>query len=271
MRADDLYAVMILLAAAFALGVLAARSVARARIRDRVVDAPSVRSVSLPWRRVLPVVAAAVAGTALGGLPVGAIGVLAVLGWGAVTRRREGAKHAIRRDEQLADAVGAIVSALRAGMSQAQALAYAAAETGPPLSDSLQACVEKIGVGEPLDAAVNNWADEIASEDAHLIASVIELHHRIGGDLPMVLDRVAGAIRERVAVAAEVRAYTAQARLSGLILGLLPVGFFAFLWLTSRAEIQAALATPAGLAAVLFGLVLESLAFLWIRKLLAVA
>jgi hypothetical protein len=51
----------------------------------------------------------------------------------------------------------------------------------------------------------------------------------------------------------------------------LPVGFFAFLWLTSRAEIQGALATPAGLLVVIVGLTLDGLAFLWIRRLLEVA
>jgi tight adherence protein B len=86
-----------------------------------------------------------------------------------------------------------------------------------------------------------------------------------------VLDQVAATIRDRVAAAREVRALTAQARLSGLILGLLPVGFFAFLWLTSRRDIEGALGTPVGIGSVLLGLVMEGVAFLWIRHLLEVA
>ena len=66
------------------------------------------------------------------------------------------------------------------------------------------------------------------------------------------------------------RALTAQARLSGAILGLLPIGFFAFLWLTSRRDIEGAFRTPAGLTAFGVGAVLELLAFLWIRRLLEV-
>jgi hypothetical protein len=50
----------------------------------------------------------------------------------------------------------------------------------------------------------------------------------------------------------------------------LPFGFFAFLWLTSRSEIEGAFRSPAGLAAITVGLVLEGLAFLWIRHLLEV-
>ena len=85
-----------------------------------------------------------------------------------------------------------------------------------------------------------------------------------------MLDQVGATIRERVAAAREVRALTAQARLSGLVLGLLPFGFFGFLWLTSRKDMQAALGTPAGVASVCLGLLLEGLAFLWIRRLLEV-
>ena len=73
-----------------------------------------------------------------------------------------------------------------------------------------------------------------------------------------------------MAIAREVRSLTAQARLSAWILGLLPIGFFAFLWLTARDEIEGALGTPVGIVCIVVGLVLEACAFLWIRSLLVV-
>jgi tight adherence protein B len=85
-----------------------------------------------------------------------------------------------------------------------------------------------------------------------------------------VLDEVAGTLRQRRGAGREIRALTAQARLSGTILGVLPFGFFAFLWLTSRSEIEGAFRSPAGMAAIGLGLALEGLAFPWIRHLLAV-
>ena len=119
-------------------------------------------------------------------------------------------------------------------------------------------------------SAIQGWAERTDSEDARLVAGALDLHRRSGGDLPAVLDEVSSTIRERVAVAREVRALTAQARLSGWILGVLPVGFFAFLWLTSRRDIEGALGTPAGMVSVGLGLLLEVAAFLWIRSLLEV-
>jgi tight adherence protein B len=155
-------------------------------------------------------------------------------------------------------------------MSLPQAIRYAATESRPPLRVELTTLVDEVEVGVPLGDAIGAWAERVATDDVRLVAATMELHRRVGGDLPAVLDQVAASVRERVGVAREVRALTAQARLSGGILGALPVGFFAFLWLTSRTEMQAALSTPAGVGVVVLGLVLDGLAFLWIRKLLEV-
>lgn len=218
-------------------------------------------------------------------IPVG-MGLLGLLMWGpvggivgvavALLVRRLGSLRSRRalsgvRDEQLAEAVGALTSAVRAGLSLPQAFSYAAAEAEPPIRDGLEDLVAAIDAGTPVAEAITAWAGGIGTDDARLLASVLELHRRSGGDLPVVLDQVAATIRDRVAAAREVRALTAQARLSGTILGVLPIGFFAFLWVTSRSDIEGALATTAGLASVAVGLILEVTAFVWIRHLLEVS
>ena len=90
-------------------------------------------------------------------------------------------------------------------------------------------------------------------------------------ELPVVLDQLATTLDERRAAMQEVHALTAQARLSGAILGFLPIGFFLFLSVTSRDQIDAAFRTPAGIASVVIGLTLQGLAFIWIRTLLRVS
>ena len=204
----------------------------------------------------------------------GAVGAVAGAAIGLAIRRlgprRSRARTAALRDEQLADAIGALGSAMRAGQSLTQALAYAAEEASEPLRADLAVLVRDVEVGGELDVAVAGFADRVGTEDARLVAAALSMHRRTGGDLPIVLDQVAVTVRERLAMAREVRALTAQARLSGTILGLLPFGFFAFLWVTSRSDIEAALSTPAGLGSVFVGLLLEAGAFLWIRKLLEV-
>ncbi len=215
-------------------------------------------------------VVAAIAGFALHGPIVAVIAAVAARGAWTIRTRRRTTRIVAERDEQLADAVRALSSSLRAGMSTTQAIAYAEGESVPPLRESLEAMRTSLDLGDALRRRARSLGGRVDSDDARLVAGVLSLHRRSGGDLPSVLDQVADTLRERQAAAREIRALTAQARLSGTILGVLPVGFFAFLWLTSRAQIEGAFRTPAGIASLTVGLLLEGLAFLWIRRLLEV-
>jgi len=234
----------------------------------RPAPSPDVSRRSVPWWVWL--VIAGLMGWAVGAVP-GAVGGVLVLSISrGLGRRRRLAGQAAKLQEQLADAVRTIVAGLRAGLSIPQALAYAAREAEPPLAIRLDALVGGVEAGVPFDEALEGWAVETGGDDPRLVASVLRLHRRTGGDLPMVLDRVADTLRERLAARREVRSLTAQARLSGTILGVLPVAFFGILWLTSRSDIEAALRSSAGLLSVSIGLVMEAGAFLWIRRLLEV-
>jgi tight adherence protein B len=188
----------------------------------------------------------------------------------ALVRRRKRTSERHRAAGQIADAVGALSAGLRAGLSLSQSFAYARDESDEPLRSQLASLVDRIDVGTPVGEALSDWADGQGSEDALLIVGVLDLHRRSGGDLPTVLDSLAETLRERRAAFRDVRALTAQARLSGVILGMLPIGFFGFLVLTSRREMLHAIGTPLGGTALGIGLGLELLAFVWIRHLLEV-
>jgi tight adherence protein B len=197
---------------------------------------------------------------------------IAAAAYGArrVRTRRANVLPPVVVQERFADAIGAIAAAVRAGSSLDQAMRYAAGEAEPPIQERLAALVAELDLGVPLDVAIDGWARELGTDDGDLVAGALDLHRRSGGDLPAVLDQVTATIRDRVGIAREVRSLTAQARMSAWILGLLPVGFFAFLCLTARDQIEGALGTPVGIVCVLVGLGLEGGAFLWIRSLLVV-
>ncbi len=213
-------------------------------------------------------------GAAIGGAFAGVPGVIVGAGGGlALTvalRRRRTARALARVEEQLADAVSAIAAGLRAGLSLSQALAYSSRETSDPLGSELRSIAERAAMGEPLDATLARWSRERGGADARLMVGVLGMHRRSGGDLPTVLDRLATTLRGRRAAQRELRALTAQARLSGAILGLLPIGFFGFLGLTAPRDLSAALHAPSGRVAIVAGFVLQGSAFVWIRRLLRV-
>jgi tight adherence protein B len=253
-------------------GLFAGRAVAVARAdgvgarlglerHDRSPRSPSWRLLSLPVLFILLL-------TIGPGLAIaGAVGAALI---DRLVRRRRRSSQRHRATEQIADAVGAMSAGLRAGLSLPQSFAYARDEADEPLKGELASLVDRIEVGTPVGEALSDWADALGSEDALLIVGVLDVHRQSGGDLPTVLDGLAGTLRERRAAFRDVRALTAQARLSGVILGMLPIGFLGFLLLTSRREMLHAIATPLGGTALGIGLTLELLAFLWIRQLLEV-
>lgn len=249
-----------------AMGIVAG-SAERASVSPRASEEPDRRSLS---RRALVTVVVGFAALVLAG-PFAALlvaGCSTGMAWFGRVRLRS--KRAVLGGEQLVDAVAGIAAALRAGLSLEQALRFAAKEAEPPLSGSLGVLITDVDLGEPLDRALERWALADGTADARLLAGVLRLDRRSGGDLPRILDQVASTLRERREAEGEVRALTAQARLSGLILGLLPIGFFLFLLVTSTKDVLAALHTSVGMGAVLLGSVLEVAAFFWIRHLLEV-
>lgn len=187
-------------------------------------------------------------------------------GWRRRSRRRRGETLEV----QLADMVEAVVMALRSGLSLAHALDYAATEMEEPLAPLLNRMIAEQRLGRPFDAALASFGRAIATEDARLFVLVVTIHARSGGDLANALDEVSSTLRQRISVRRELRALTAQGRLSGVILGSVPLVFFLFLAATSQRELAPVYRSPAGMAMIATGLVLESLAYLWIRRLLKV-
>ncbi len=132
--------------------------------------------------------------------------------------------------------------------------------------------VDSVSLGGSLDDALEAWAREVGTDDARLVVGVLDAPSAERRGPPAR----AGSGRRHAARAdrggREVRALTAQARLSGAILGLLPIGFFAFLWMTSRGRHRGSVRlADRHRGDRRSALVLECIAFLWIRSLLEVA
>jgi tight adherence protein B len=261
---------------------LATRALSTSRLLRRAEPLPDgtarSRSILRGWsgilndrvRRMALGGAGLLLGLSVGGPPLALAGVVAGAAVPGALRRRDKARRRDLVEAQLAEAVGGVAAALRSGLSLSQSIRFVANEGDPPVSVALGKVVEMEGLGVPLDEALARWARGEASPDVRLSAAVLQLHHRVGGDSPAVLDQVARTLRQRRAAGRELRSLTAQARLSGAVLGLLPIGFFAFMSVVSRSDVAAAYHSPAGLASILIGLALDAGAFLWIRHLLAV-
>jgi tight adherence protein B len=228
------------------------------------------RRLRAPTLRALGALGGIVVGVSVAGLPGAVMGGIAAIIIPLVRARRKMARRAEMMEEQLGQAVSVIAAGLRTGLSLLQAISLSADEVGAPLGATLRGLADRVSLGVPFPRSLDGWVAEVGVPEARLMAGVLSLQRRTGGDLPVVLDRLARTLRDRQAAAREVRSLTAQARLSGAILGFLPIGFFLFLSVTSRRDIAAAYHSSTGATAIVAGLLMQGAAFLWIRRLLRV-
>ena len=174
-------------------------------------------------------------------------------------------------------ALESIARSLRSGASVRQAIGEAAAarRAGPgrrrPGAGRLQAelatVADQAGHGAGLVEALEALAARRPSPGVRLAVAALCLGVDTGGAQARAVDGVAATMRERLAVEAEVRALSSQARMSALVIGLAPLGFGAFAAATDPRTSEFLLHTPAGLALVSVGLLLDGAGWLWMQRL----
>ena len=147
---------------------------------------------------------------------------------------------------QLPETIGLLSNGLKAGFSLPQALDSVARNATPPVSEELGRVTREMSVGASLESALHNMVKRVASDDLDLIVTAILIHKSVGGNLARVLDNISHTIRQRVLVKGQISALTAQARASGWIISLLPVGVAAILYVIAPTYFRTLTTDPLG-------------------------
>jgi tight adherence protein B len=142
---------------------------------------------------------------------------------GAFLRFRQ-ARRTRAFNNQLGETITLLSNALKAGYSFSQALASVGRNGSPPISDEFNRATREIALGITVDDALNHMVQRNKSEDFDLLVTAVQIQRVVGGNLAEILDTIAFTIRERVRIQGEIRTLTAQARISGIIITLLPFG-----------------------------------------------
>lgn len=213
---------------------------------------------------IAPVTAAIVAGPGLAG--VSALGLL--VGPLLVVRTRRGRADA-RLEQALPGALEAVARSLRSGASLRQAVEEAGAASGPSrvLAGELSRAAAEAAQGASLVTALEAVGTRRPLPGVRLGVAALCLGAETGGAQARAVDGVAATVRERLAVAAELKALSSQARISALVIGLAPIGFGAFAAATDPRTSEFLLHTPAGLILLVTGLVLDAVGWLWMQHL----
>ena len=190
-------------------------------------------------------------------------GILLGMGWleTCIERRRNAFTN------QLCDMLTTIANALRAGFSFMQAFELVAKEMDAPASYEVEKVISETNVGLPLEEALGNMQKRVGSSDFELVIAAVLIQRQVGGNLAQVLDTISGTIAERISMRREVLALTAQGRLSGVILALLPVALAGFMAVVNPGYLRPLIDEPLGRLAMAIAGGLELLGFLIIRRL----
>jgi tight adherence protein B len=182
--------------------------------------------------------------------------------WLAVLASRRQAKF----DEQLPSTLQLLSGALQAGHSLQQAVDTVVQEAGDPIAAEFQRVLTEARLGRPLEEAFEAMAKRTRSVDFEWTVMAIRLQRQVGGNLAEVLSTVSQTIRDRYSLKRQIRALSAEGRLSSLILSILPVLLFAALLVFNPLFLQPLFSTKLGIMMMAGSVVLMGIGVFWMKK-----
>jgi tight adherence protein B len=172
--------------------------------------------------------------------------------------------------EQLPDAIYLMARSLRAGLSLPQAIELVGNEGVKPLADEFRRCAAQIELGMTAGAALKLTSERVQLVDFNALVSTVMLHQHTGGNLALLLDRLAAGARDRNAFRAHFRSATALARVGAIAIGaalpLLLLGYALF----QPEHIQTFFTSAAGWAVLAGAVALQIIGCLWVYRLLRI-
>jgi tight adherence protein B len=173
-------------------------------------------------------------------------------------------------EAQLPDTLNLLAGSLRAGYSFLQGLEAVVRETSDPMGRELRRVLAEARLGRPLEDALSDVAVRMESKDFDWSVMAIRIQREVGGNLAELLQTVAETMVARSRLRGEVRALTAEGRISGIIMGLLPVGLGLFMFTASPDYIDDLFSSVVGWSMVVGSAVMAAAGFAWIQKIIKI-
>ncbi len=169
-------------------------------------------------------------------------------------------------EDQLPEALDYLSRATIAGHSLPMSMELVADEVGPPLSTELRKTVDEYNLGSSMDDSLKNLAARLPMVDVQFFVSAILTQSKTGGNLHDLLDNLSETIRERSSLKGQVRALTANGRLTAVILTLLPCLVAAVMWMVNGDYFGILFTHPAGKTLVFLAVCAQVVAYFVINR-----
>ncbi|MBI4611117.1 MAG: type II secretion system F family protein [Candidatus Rokubacteria bacterium] len=198
-------------------------------------------------------------------LATGAIGGVPAL---YVLRRRRA--RLSRYAEQLPDALDVLTRALQAGQSFMQGLQAVAREMPEPAATEFRMTFEALRLGHSLREAFQAHAARVDNLDFNLFATAVLIQREVGGNLTEILENASRTIRERYRLLGQIRALSAEHRLTGRIIGALPLAIGVMIYLLRPDLIMVLFKEELGRTLMAAAVVMQVLGFFVMKRIMTI-
>jgi tight adherence protein B len=173
-------------------------------------------------------------------------------------------------ERQLPDIADSLASSLRAGLGLGQAIARVAQHQPPPAAQEFALLVREHRLGIPLEQALSDLAVRSDLRDLHMLVATLGIARDLGGGLADALERFGASIRRRLVMEDRIRALTAQGRLQGIVMGILPIALGAVLFVLEPVQMRKLFTEPVGWLTIGGVVLLEFGGFLLLRRIVSI-
>lgn len=169
-------------------------------------------------------------------------------------------------EKQLGNSLMVIGNCLRAGFSFQQAMDSISKEMPDPIGSEFRRALHEMQLGVSMDESLAGMVRRLGSRDLDLLMTSVLIQRQTGGNLVDIIESISETIRDRLRIKNELRVLTAQGKMSGMVVGLLPVIVLAFFAVINPDYISQFFADPLGTGMIIVAIVLETIGFFVVRK-----
>jgi tight adherence protein B len=173
-------------------------------------------------------------------------------------------------DQQLPDTIMLLSNSLKAGYSFMQAVEVASKELPAPISLEFKQLLKEVNLGVNTETALESLTGRVQSEDMKLVILAVLIQRQIGGNLSEILDNISDTIRARIKVKGEISVLTAQGRISGIVISLLPVALGFAIFALNPTYIVVLFTEPLGMMMLGASVIMQLIGIFFIRKIIRI-
>lgn len=170
--------------------------------------------------------------------------------------------------KQLSEALVLMGNSIKGGFTFLQSIQSVSTDMQPPISTEFSKVLREIHYGVNQEDALRHMVERTNSEDLELLVSAVVTSSQVGSNLTEILDTISSTIRERIKIKQEINTLTAQGRISGMLIGALPVAIVLAIMVLSPDYFAGFFESSMGKTLIIISIIMETIGFVIINKII---